>query len=81
MAAENLSFNKCCRNAKNAVIYFSGHTGIAKYLLDMPGVNINEVNDDGNSILLSMMKEGSNNAIDLDFVSQIEELVGQQFPA
>ena len=44
----------------------------------MPGVNINEVNDDGNSILLSMMKEGSNNAIDLDFVSQIEELVGQQ---
>ena len=43
-------------------------------------MNINEVNDDGNSILLSMMKEGSNNPIDLDFVSQIEELVGQQFP-
>jgi hypothetical protein len=43
--------------------------------LDQPGVNINEVNDNGDSILLSMMKEGSDNTLDENFVQQIEELV------
>ncbi len=53
----------------------TGHIGIAKYLLDQPGVNINEVNDNGDSILLSMMKEGSGNTLDASFVEQILELV------
>jgi len=44
-------------------------------LLDQPGVNINEVNDNGDSILLSMMKEGSGNTLDASFVEQILELV------
>ncbi len=56
-------------------MHLLGHIGIAKYLLDQPGVNINEVNDNGDSILLSMMKEGSDNTLDENFVQQIEELV------
>ena len=56
-----------------------GHIGIAKYLLDQTGVNINEVNDNGDSILLSMMKEGSGNTLDASFVDQILELVKSLF--
>jgi hypothetical protein len=47
--------------------------------LDQPGVNINEVNDNGDSILLSMMKEGSDNTLDENFVQQIEELVSLEY--
>ena len=60
-------------------MHLLGHIGIAKYLLDQPGVNINEVNDNGDSILLSMMKEGSDNTLDENFVQQIEELVSLEY--
>ncbi len=48
---------------------------MAKYLLDQPGININELNDKGDNILLSMLKEGCQSVIDKDFVLEIEELV------
>jgi hypothetical protein len=65
---------KYCKNVKLLSIV-SGNIGIAKYLLDQPGVNINEVNDNGDTILLSVMKEGCETALDQNFVLQIEELV------
>ena len=40
-----------------AVAFLKGHAGLAKYLLDLPGVDIDYANDEGRTVLLVMVAE------------------------
>ncbi len=56
-----------------AVAFLKGNSGLTKYLLDLPGIDINYENDDGKTVLLVMIAEAK--PLTVELLTEIRDMV------